>query len=478
MIAQTKPFDQQADLSVVTLYPQVLRALQLWHETSTENPFAQLLLYQAAMEERGRGERKIINHILYTALESLETLNTEFALLLRKRFLDKMTGEAVANRLALSSAAFSRKQRQAVDALTQILLTQELQLHKEFQSSFEARLEPPSYQQLFGVEPSIQLLTEQLATAKAPWILALEGMGGVGKTSLADAFMRHAIAQNSFAGFGWISARRQRLHPSGMLQVLDKPALTTESFVEQLCAQLLTIPLPQPFALLTALPLLTAKLKETPHLIAVDNLETVADLNELLPLLQRLVNPTKFLITTRERIYVETTTYSYQIPLLNEADALQLLRHEAKQRNLPALAHAINEQLYAIVETVGGNPLALRLIVGQTAIHDLPTIVDNLQQARGQTIEHLYTYIYHYAWETLNDLARRVLIAMPLIPEHGGSAQQIATYSKLSTTEVGDALTNLVARNLVNRHGTWAESHFTIHSLTRTFLLKQVTKWM
>jgi len=68
-------------------------------------------------------------------------------------------------------------------------------------------------------------------------------------------------------------------------------------------------------------------------------------------------------------------------------------------------------------EVVGGNPLALKLVVGQLCVLPLSQVLENLKQARGQTIDDLYTYIYWQAWHTLDETSQKVLLVMPLV--HG-----------------------------------------------------------
>ena len=49
--------------------------------------------------------------------------------------------------------------------------------------------------------------------------------------------------------------------------------------------------------------------------------------------------------------------------------------------------------------------------------------------------------------------------------------------SQLPPAELQNALDTLINLNLVDRRGDLDEVSYTIHSLTRTFLLEQVIKW-
>lgn len=460
------------------LYQNILRAFRQWNDVSASSPLKELSLFRRAQQASGATEHQVTNKILLDELNTLEGTKPEYARILRLRFLDGMTGFEVANRLNLSQATVERKQSEAIHALAAILAEQEdaaLQAHR---ARFVARLEAPFYDRLFGVENHLDALSDLLTTNESMWLLLIEGMGGIGKTSLADALMRRAIDRNLFEDFGWISARQQRFQLSGNIRAVNASALTAESLVETLATQLLVdTPLSVPFSAKQAFPLLQTRLKQIPHLIVVDNLETVADVEGLLPTLQRLADPSKFVLTSRKSIQDEVTVYPFKVPALRETDALNLVRHEAGLRNQPELATGSDEQLRPIFDTVGGNPLALRLVVGQSHIHALPDILENLQEARGQAVENLYSYIYRYAWDHLDDLTRRVLVAMPFVPENGGDLAYLAKVSGLAMPDLSNGLAQLVMLNLIDRNGDLAESRYTIHSLTRTFLHKQVVAW-
>jgi hypothetical protein len=223
---------------------------------------------------------------------------------------------------------------------------------------------------------------------------------------------------------------------------------------------------------------LLGRLKEYPHLIVVDNLETVADVAELLPLLRQLSNPSRFVLTSRQRFEIESGIYHFSIPELGERDALQLVRQEAMWANLSHLATAADQELQPIYETVGGNPLALRLIVGQTHAHRLSAILDDLRAARGQKSSNLYTFIFRRAWDSLDEGARKVWLCLPLLQGPHATLEELSAITTLCERDVRTHLEILIQLNLVNCHGTLHNRYYSLHSLTRTFLQEQVAQWI
>jgi hypothetical protein len=125
----------------------------------------------------------------------------------------------------------------------------------------------------------------------------------------------------------------------------------------------------------------------------------------------------------------------------------------------------------------GGNPLALKLLVGQMHTLSLSRVVDDLRQAHGQQVDELYRFIYWRSWQLLDDPARRVLAIMPLVAESGGGLAQIAALSELAEEQLMAPLKQLVALCLVNVMGSVEARRYGIHRLTETFLLNEVLKW-
>ena len=192
-------------------------------------------------------------------------------------------------------------------------------------------------------------------------------------------------------------------------------------------------------------------LKEVPTLIVVDNLETVADYQTFVPYLRQLANPSKFLITTRFSLQSYSDIFCYSLSELEEADALAFLRHEAVARDITRLAETTPEQLAAIYQVVGGNPLALKL-VGQ-----------------------LYNYIYWQAWVMLDDAGRQLFLSMPVMPN--GTFSDLEMVSGLDADDLQEALSRLVDLSLVEIGGEADEPSYRLHRLTETFLTNEVVKW-
>lgn len=473
------PHSAQAVSSVSS--HDVLTALRQYHRNDTdESPFARLaILYTIQQHEQNQSRRHTTNVLLRKAQARLQTDNEPYARLLERRFMDNITASAVANELNVSESKFYLMQKAAVAQLTAILQEMESEAQRQRIQMLVASLELTPDVHLIGIDEHLDIVTPKLTHPSADWIVALEGIGGIGKTTLADTLVRHVIRSDlSWQKVAWVTARQLDFQLNGDLSAREDPALTVETLLEQLYDQLLTdIPRPADFDNERVLAALKQHLTEQKCLIVIDNLETLVDVESLLPTLRRLMNPTKFILTSRQSSYAEGGVFHYSIPQLSLEQALALVRREATTTNLPEVAAATNADLEPIYDTVGGNPLALRLVVGQLHIYGLNEILADLQEARGAAVENLYTFVYRKIWDSLDEPARRALIAMILVNESGDTFADLLATSDLVHNELQEALKQLVTLNLVDSRGGLLERRYTIHNLTRSFLHKQVVLW-
>lgn len=457
----------------------VHKALKLWHKNDVEqSSLDRLLLYRRALQQCAGNVADAQRMVLRQALDALAQQTETGYEILDLRFVQQQAVLPTAHQLNIEESTLYKKQRGALLHLTEILNRTESALRQEALTNLDARLEPPNYAQLFGIDAVMLDLVAHILRREPPWLFMLNGLGGIGKTTLADSLLRQLVMRGEIDDFAWISARQERFSLQGRIHSLATPALTEHALVEGLIAQVLPdYPLPIT-DLGAAVSALQQQFRALSYLIVVDNLETVIDVESLLPILRRLADPAQLVLTSRKSLYGEPDIFHLSVPGLSEADASDLIRYEASLRNLPELASASDESLRPIYATVGGNPLALRLIIGQTHIHSLDTVLENLRAARGVTVETLYTFIYENIWRGLDEYARRALLAMPLVPESGADMAYLVDISALTFADMTDALNTLVTLNLVDKRGSSDGSPYTIHNLTRSFLQEQVARWM
>ena len=467
------------EFSQTRLREDIFEVLKRWQDATVVPPtLTQLHLVHRLRRPVGDTYYPAIVEIIRDSLDLLAQQEQRLAQLLRVRYLEGASVLEACGAFNIAESTLYSLQKEAIDRLTQVVWEREYQLRKDARINLMRRLEAPTYEQLIGVDRYLGELFTVLTQPGPSWIVAIEGIGGIGKTALADQLMRHAILQATFHDFAWVTARQERLGLDGVLRSVANPLTTVEQTIATLVAQLTDDdPLHTALAYPKKLAYLETRLKQAPCLIVLDNLETLDELTHWLPLLRRLSNPTKFIVTSRRGLHTEAGIYHFPLPELSLVDALTIVRREAAISNLPLVANADDATLQPIFDTVGGNPLALRLVVGQLHFHELAQVLADLTLARGKKAETLYNYIYRSAWQNLDEAARQLWLLLPLLSEPEATLANLVAFSDLADTVVRAALEQLVLQNLVICQGTLQERRYRLHSLTRTFLHEQVVQW-
>lgn len=462
-----------------TFEQRVHKALKFWYDSHPkEGLLDDLLIARRAEPAQALTRRQRTNLLLEQALAHLAHNNPGDAELLKLRFCFRLPVEEARRKLNYAESTIYSKQNQAIARLAAILFGLEMTAWHERAAQLAGRLESPPGR-LVGVEEQLGKLVALLRDPYGPWLVSIEGIGGIGKTTLAAAVMRRLATETIFEEFGWVSAQVVGLDLCGEVRSRPQPVLTREALVAALAAQFLPHSDTRCSATLEQqLAWLRRRLAMAPHLIIIDNFETVLDPQDLLPILHSLANPSKFILTSRRRLIGEPSVHLHAVPELSAADALSLLRQAAQQHELPALAACADEELLPVYTAVGGNPLALLLIVGQTHMRPLHTVLADLAVARTQPPATLFGYIYRQVWEGLGAVDRRLLLAVCSAQVTDLDATTLGAVCGLGPGATAAALQRLIQANLVFMEGDFDTCRYKVHNLTYRFLQTVAASWM
>lgn len=320
---------------------------------------------------------------------------------------------------------------------------------------------PNRYPHFVGRQDKIQEVMAILAPASRYWIAGIDGMGGIGKTTLALEVAHQCKEEVFFTGYIWTSAR-------------DKPGFSLEDVTREIFYVLSSIEEIRSQHALSdkrsyAISLLAAK----PRLLIIDNLESVED-EAVYKFIKDVPAPSKVLITSRlstQRIQAGEEIIT--LGGLPEDDAVELLRCEANRLKIPIKVHH-TVQLRIIARKSFGIPFVLRWIMERVREgKSLEWIIESLEHASANDI---FDYIFKHALSMLDPQTRNIFRSMALLP----------TWARLETiasmnpdiTAVLDRISELVKYSLVedNRNLVERDRRYRLHPFTQYLAKKEFTE--
>lgn len=351
-----------------------------------------------------------------------------------------------------------------IDALIKDMFKKEEEFEEEKMSAkTKNNLPPKPYGTFVGRSKEINRIREWLEMSTYP-LAAIQGMGGIGKTSLALEVAYHCLPENtgwvnrSFDFIVWITAKNLPLFSLELKHVLN--AIARQCDYGHIIRA-------EPHEKEQAVSNL---LRKYSIFLIVDNYETVND-DLLFEFLVQIPPPSKALITTRRK----HTPKVWDISLdgLSEEESLMLIRQISKQSGLENLVEAKDEELLPLAKVTGNNPKAIENSLGliRKDVISLEKMVQKLKEVDPKVEKEIFTPIFDLAWDALDKNSRQILFLMPFfVPS--ADQQALSAISGTRDYDFEVAISKLTEMSLVEvERGLYErDQRYKLHTLTWNFI--------
>jgi hypothetical protein len=315
-------------------------------------------------------------------------------------------------------------------------------------------------------ETEIQSVMQALRPGGRSTVM-VTGLGGMGKTALAVEVARRCAqaADQPFRAITWDSAKQEFFVEGEILRIQDAVMAFAE-LVDSLGRQLAGPDFVRKSEQ-EKLTQLKDSLDRQPCLVIVDNLETMENAQEIVLRLHGLLGPSRALITSRKLVPVDA--FTVRLDGLPEENTIAFLRAEGRQRNIQEMAVAEDDTLREIHRVTQGMPLAMKLVAGQAELWGLDDALSNLREGRGD----IYSFLFLGIWRRLSDPAKKLLLYMgPTVGAVGREELEIAL--EMQADQLDQAIRELVRLSLLNLQGDLRQRLYSIHQLTRYFVVNDL----
>jgi len=334
------------------------------------------------------------------------------------------------------------------------------------------------YKELVGRDVYMRDIMTALRDPDGRWSVAIDGMGGIGKTALAREVAERSLNERWFDTMVWISASKGG-HASGDSR--GGVALTFDTILDiisrQLGASEIKLKAAEKETLVQAL------LRRKKVLVVLDNLETAAEPQDsIVERLQPLLGYSKVLLTSRHRFSGEV--YPIHLTGLDEDGSKQFISQVAEERGISHVKTANSIELNQIAYATGGSPLALKFVVGLLFHLPLEIVLNHLREAqplRGRAEEddfiQFYRFIFLPSWHLLSDDCEKLLISMaPFTPEIGGTFEALRTIGHLPERLLARCIDELWRLSFleVGESPGLRQKRYYLHALTQYFVLSDI----
>lgn len=274
------------------------------------------------------------------------------------------------------------------------------------------RLLAPHHSQFIGRSQLLEQVKDALSPNRRSYIVALEGVGGVGKSALAIELVRRLYKAGNYQFIVSLSAKNRVWHThtetrqagfSGFTELVIEIAKvldieTSGKTLENLRQDVLAI------------------MEGTQGLLLIDNVEEIVDA-QVFEFLKVIPTPVKVLLTSRVRRYLSLPAESIFVPEMDREEARSLLEIELARAEYYDYINE-KEEMEAIINASGCLPLAIKWAASLAGTYSSLRQVSSQLRSENISKQEFLDFCYATMYNELTKTAQNVAILCPYLGEH------------------------------------------------------------
>ena len=325
------------------------------------------------------------------------------------------------------------------------------------------------YPEFIGRKSELDELEKAVAHPRH-FIVALDGIGGVGKSAIAIEYCNRILNRdhsqtNSFEYVIWLSAKSTMLR-DGKVFTIDQAFEHLEQLVD---TTLMVIGFPEycSFELPKKRKLLTEILECTKALFVLDNLETIkpGNITEIWDFINNdIPAPSKVLLTSRE--YHQNVPQTIRLDSLSRDDSFKLIDSFSDDIGIAnSIIDSVRKELY---EVSSGLPIVIKSILGQIKLGKPFKVIK--KEIESNT-DNIAKFCFEQQLALLSIDQRTVLHALCLSSEVLNHDALAYIVSELISTPITEIINQLISLSIVKVNYGAETTEYTLLPLIRTYVI-------
>ncbi len=246
-------------------------------------------------------------------------------------------------------------------------------------------------------------------------IIALDGIGGVGKTALTlkiaeDLSNLSTDDKLRFSYIIWVSAKQTRLTLQGIEKVEASFGLLDDllnqiahvSGFDYLVKESLDVKKEQIIEVLSM----------DRFLLIIDNFETVKQPKEIWDFLRDMLPLPSMSIITSRHLFAEVGRL-IEIRRMEDEDAKELILGEASRLGIKMLMDAAEDEIERIIKYTGGIPLAMKQILGHMALGK--SLAKSLSELLNSSEENILDFCFNESYQIMDSDTKELFLTIAKI---------------------------------------------------------------